>query len=68
MNVFEAIGFTTTILGTALFIALLLILAAFGAVIAWVCFMRGVTVIEQDIRDGLSIRHIIRGGVRSTRA
>lgn len=61
MNVFEAIGFAVVVLGTGLFIAAMLILAAFGGITLWRLALRGDEVEGRELLDGRSVRELILG-------
>lgn len=60
LSVFQLMGFFITILSVALFVAVDLILAAFGAAIAWKCFVKGSHAIEADLKRGAEARDFDR--------
>lgn len=65
MSVYETIGFFIVVLGTGLFVAADMILAAFGAVVLWRTLVRGAELIESDEKVGREWHKVIKGDVRS---
>lgn len=57
MSAFETVGFGVVVLGTALFVALTLILAAFGGYVLLKCADRGFGEIKLDIRDSARMQN-----------
>lgn len=63
VNVFEAIGLFVAVLGVGLFLASVSIAASFAVVIAWHILHRGLDGYENDIKDGWTLRKVIKRGV-----
>ena len=56
LTVFEMIGFFITVLSVCLFVAVDLVLATFGACIAWKVFVKGSALVEADLKRGSEVR------------
>ena len=56
MTAFELLGFATVVLGTFVFLGVLLVLAGVGAHVLYRCALRGAENYEADLRDGERLR------------